>query len=248
MTKSTMKWLRPLSAMFVFGIAASTAGCNRSAPAGHNAGQAMTNAKANGTIPPAPANDPDAQASALMAAAEPFENLTESAFTSDAKKLDDLIAKAKSSAGGASKLLSPSEAQALTSHVAAIDSARAGNKSADLAIAAVEAYRTLVSNSGGHQKVPKEVSLLDYSGFRYQADLKAQPIRWSDTVNALDFADAQWKQISATVSDKALRTKMSDTLAAMRSASQSKDAKAGMTASTHELDLVDGLEKYFAHA
>lgn len=243
-----MRRLRPFSAIFFIGIAASIGGCNRNAPTGHSADQATTGDHANGTIPAAPANDPDAQASALMAAAEPFENLTEAAFTSDTKKLDDLIAKAKSSAVGASKLLSPSEAEALTRHVAAIESARAGNKSADLAIAAVEAYRTLVSNSGGHQKVPKEVSLLDYSGFRYQADLKAQPIRWSDTVSALDFADAQWMQISATVSDKALRTKMSDTLAGMRAASQSKDAKAGMSASTQELDLVDGLEKYFAHA
>ncbi|MEO8393926.1 MAG: hypothetical protein ABI700_13125, partial [Chloroflexota bacterium] len=107
--------------------------------------------------------------------------------------------------------------------------------------------RTLVSNSGDHQKVPKQVSLLDYSGFRYQADLKATPVRWSDAVLAVDFADAQWQQISAMVKDPMLIKNMSEALTAMRSASQSKDAMAAMAASTRELNLVDALEKSFAH-
>jgi hypothetical protein len=228
-------------------LASSLSGCNKGSPTSRNAMQAAPTAEGSGQIPPAPANDPDAQASALMAAAEPFENLTENAFIPDIKKLDDFIAKAKSSADGAAKLLAPGEAKVLSNHVSAIDAARAGNNRADLAIAAVEGYRTLVTNSGGHRKVPKEVSLLDYSGFRYQADLKATPVRWSDTAIAVDFADTQWQQISATVKDLTLVKNVSETLAAMRSASQSKDAKAAMAASTRELDLVDGLEKSFAH-
>ena len=227
-------------------VATSLSGCSRSASVDQNTQQATPAPQANGQIPPAPANDPDAQASALMAAAEPFENLTEGAFAPGTGKLDDLIVKAKSSADGASKLLAPAEAQALSSHIAAIDAARAGNNRADLAIAAVEGYRTLVSNAGGRQKVPKEVSLLDYSGFRYQADLKATPVRWSDAVLAVDFADAQFQQISALVSDQSLRAQMSKVLTEMRAASQSKNAKAAMTASTRELDLVDNLENYFA--
>ena len=39
---------------------------------------------------------------------------------------------------------------------------------------------------------------------------------------------------------------MSKVLTEMRAASQSKNAKAAMTASTRELDLVDNLENYFA--
>ena len=226
-------------------LALALTSCNeRSSISQNGAGQASP-AQASGRIPPAPPNDPDAQASALMAAAEPFENLTENAFTSDPGKLDGFIAKARTSAVGASKLLSPDEAKALSGHVAAIDAARADSNRADLAIAAVEGYRTLVSHAGSQQKVPKQVSLLDYSGFRFQADLKAKPIRWSDTAQAIDFADAQWRQIAATVNDQTLRRKMSEALAEMRSASQSKDAAAAMAASTRELDLVDDLEHYF---
>ncbi len=243
-----MQHPRPGFAMFSLVLAASLASCNGRSGADQNTAQATPGPQAGGSIPAAPANDADAQASALMAAAEPFENLTESAFISDTTKLDDFIAKAKSSAAGASKLLSPSEAKVLAGHVAAIESARAGNNRADLAIAAVEGYRTLVSSASSSMKVPKQVSLLDYAGFRYQADLKANPVRWSDTASAVDFADAQWQQIAATVSDAALSRKVSDALAAMRSALQSKNPKAARDASKQELDLVDGLEQYFAHA
>ncbi len=243
-----MQRTRQSFAVIAFLLVISLAGCNRTSSPDQNTAQATPEPQAGGTIPAAPVNDPDAQASTLMAAAEPFENLTESAFITDTKKLDDLIAKAKSSADGSSKLLLPSEARVLAGHVAAINSARTGNNRADLAIAAVEGYRTLVSNASSNMKVPKQVSLLDYAGFRYQADLKANPARWSDTARAVNFADAQWKQISATVSDAALTKKVSDALAAMRSSSQSKDTKAAMDASTRELDLVDELEQYFAYA
>lgn len=232
-------------------MATSLAGCNGNSPASQSGervpGQAVTVQSSNSHIPAAPTNDADARASQLMAAAESFENLTESAFTSDAGKLDGLITKTKASADGVSQLLAPGERKALMGHVAAIGTARAADNRADLAIAAVEGYRTLVSNAGGHQKVPKQVSLLDYSGFRFQADLKAKPIRWRDAARAIDFADTQWQQISANVTDTTLRAQMSDALAAMRSASHGNDAKAAMIASNHELDLVDGLERYFAH-
>lgn len=227
-------------------IAVALAGCSKSSPDNQSAMDNAASQVADGSIPPAPANDPDAQASQLMAAAEPFENLTEEAFTSDSSKLDDLIAKAKSSAVGAEKLLPAAESKSLLAHVNAIDAARVSNNRTDLAIAAVEGYRTLVSSAPDNPKVPKQVSLLDYSGFRYQANLKATPPRWSDTLAALDFADGQWKEISSTVSDQTLSKKVSDALSAMRSASQKKDAKAAMAASTTELDLVDLLEKYFA--
>jgi hypothetical protein len=64
---------------------------------------------------------------------------------------------------------------------------------------------------------------------------------------AVDFADTQWQQISAAVNDQALRTKTSQALIEMRSAGKNSDAKAAVAASTRELDLVDGLEKSFAH-
>ena len=201
-----------------------------------------------GAIPSPPANDPDAQNSVLLAAAEPFENLTESAFINDTAKLDQLIAKARSSAKAASRFLPSNDAHDISGDVAKIASARSSDNRADLAIASVEAYRTLASNVAGKQKIPKQVSLLDYSGFRYQADLKAQPVRWSDASMAVDFADRQWRAISGSVTDASLSKAMIDALAGMRRASEQKDSRSAMSASTDELDLVDRLETFFDHA
>ena len=207
--------------------------------------QTTPDAQVSGAIPPPPSNDPDAQGSALLAAAEPFENLTESAFVKDTAKLDQMIATARSSAKAASRLLAPNDATALSNELAKIASARSGDNRADLALASVEAYRTLVSSVAGNKKIPKQVSLLDYSGFRYQANLKAQPIRWMDAAASVDFADREWQAISGSVTDASLNKAVRNALAAMRSASEKKDAKAAMAASTAELDLVDRLEKYF---
>ncbi len=128
-----------------------------------------------------------------------------------------------------------------------IAAAMASNNRADLAIAAVEGYRTLASNTAEGMKIPKQVSLLDYAGFRYQADLKARPVRWADTARAIGFAEGQWKMIANRVTDASLNKSMSDSLAKMRAAAERKDASAAASASTTELDLVDKLETFFDH-
>lgn len=237
----------PLAALSTL-LAASLSACHGHASGDHNGGPTTPVAQHNGQIPSPAANDPDAQNSALLAAAEPFEALTEQAYTGDTKGLDKLIAKARSSATAAKQYLPPDQATALAGHVSAVDAARSSNNRADLAIAAVEGYRTLVSNVAGPQKIPKQVSLLDYVGFRYQADLKATPIRWGDSAAALDFGDRQWRQIANTVGDRKLRSKMAKALEGMRAATRSKNEPAAMSASTEESNLVDNLEQYFGHA
>jgi len=226
-------------------LAVAVAGCSSGGASGAKQ-QAAAQASETAAIPSPAATDLDAQASKVMAAAEPFENLTESAFTTDTGKLDGLIAKAKASAAAVRPLLQGNVAGKLAEHLDQIDKAKATDSRADLAIAAVEGYRTLVSNAGGHPKVPAQVSLLDYAGFRYQADLKASPARWDDSLSALQFANDQWLQIADQVKDASLRDSMSKALEAMQAATTGKDKAAAMKASTHELDLVDGLETFFA--
>lgn len=210
--------------------------------------QQAPGAQASGQIPSPPANDPNAPDAVLLAAAEPFEALTEGAFGSDPAALDGLIAKAKSGGEAASRVLAPHEAKALSEQLARINTARSQDARADLAIAAVEGYRTLVSSVSGTHRIPKEVNLLDYAGFRYQANLKAKPVRWADAAATMNYADRQWQAISGAVTDAGLKKAMSDALAQMRRASERKDAAAAMSASTAELDLVDRLEKFFDRA
>ena len=156
-----------------------------------------------GVVPPAPAGDPDAGSSRIMAAAEPFEALTESAFSADPVKLIDLIATAKSSARAIAPDLSPAARSVLASRLEEIDRARRDGRSADLAIASVEGDRTLIESAPSSRPVPPQASLLDYAGFRYQADLKAEPVRWRDATEAVGFARRQWSALGPQVREGA---------------------------------------------
>jgi len=113
----------------------------------------------------------------LRAAAEPFEKLTEIAFTATPPVIDRTIREAAAAARDVRRWLSSSAATRLDAQIAAVKSARRKRDHAGLALASIEAYRVLVGAVANDARIPTEVSLLDYAGFRYGADLKADPAR-----------------------------------------------------------------------
>jgi hypothetical protein len=183
----------------------------------------------------------------LLAAAEPFETLTEESFSAKAGQLDRRIAAAETAAGQVHALLPADGQGALDRELAAIRTARQANDRAGIALAAVEGYRVLVS-AAPPGKVPTEVSLLDYSGFRYDADLKAKPVRWPDMQEATHFASQQWDAIAGRVQDARLAKRVTAALQAMQAAVEKKSAAGARHAATSLLDLVDELEGYFKKA
>ena len=205
-------------------------------------------AAATVVVPKPAANDPDAQQSAFLAAAEPFENLTEQAATAAPLKLRALVSDAQKAATGITPGLAAPAKAALETHLSDIAAAQQKNDRTGIALAAVEGYRTLVESARDTGPVPLAVSLLDYSGFRYQADLADPSPRWDDAAKAVAFAEQQWAGISAKISDPALKSDFANSIARMKEATGAKDLKKAKVASTHELDLVDKLEEYFAKA
>ncbi len=191
--------------------------------------------------------DQDAANSQLLAAAEPFEALTEQSFSAKSAQLDSMIAKAEGSASRVNGLLSADEQVVMKQRLKEIKEARTKNERSELALASVEGYRILVSATHT-TKVPNAVNLLDYAGFRYDADVKTKPIRWEDMKNANTFATQQWNSIAGAVKDNTLRKKVSDVLQEMESAVSSKSSDRASRAVTTELDLVDKLEAYFNRA
>jgi hypothetical protein len=190
-------------------------------------------------------SDLDATASRLIAAAEPFEALTEQAFSAQPKKLDRNIAAAEKAVEQARSALSSDVASELDKRLAEIRSARESNDRSLLALASVECYRLLVS-AAPQTKVPTAVNLLDYAGFRYDANLKARPIRWSDMKVAVEFANRQWDSISDRVTDRALKNKFSTALQQMDAAIDRNSVAEATSGVKAELDLVDKLERYFS--
>ncbi len=181
----------------------------------------------------------------LLAAAEPFEVLTETAFDQDLKKVDAAIAKADAAAPTVRPLLTGSAQGVLDKRIAEIKAARAVGNRADLAQSSIEIYRVLVTEGSGASSVPSEVSLLDYAGFRYMADLQAAPTRWDDMVVASDFAKQNWAIVKPRIKDAATVTKFQAVIDNMAAAAAIKNADRAKVSGGAELDLVDVLEQSF---
>ena len=178
----------------------------------------------------------------ILAAAERFENLTEAAFTGT-KATADALALAHHDLQTARPLLNTSENAAVGRLVQSVDTAVKAGVAADVSLAAVEAYRTLITAAGGEGRIPVQVGLLDYAGFRFWADAKATPPHWADMTQAHDFAVAQWQLVKPRIHDPAVAKKFNEALDAMAAAVARKDASAATHAATSEMDLVDELEK-----
>lgn len=182
----------------------------------------------------------------LKVASEAFEQLTENAFDTDKTKVAALVKGAVDAGNKAVTSIQEPDSDTLKSDIAGIQDALQSGAPADLAIASNEAYRTAVGAIKGTQPVPVQVSLLDYAGFRISADLKAKPARWSDMVEALNFADEQWAAIRDKVPSKDVASDFGASLEKLDRSVSDRDMKLATQYVGQELEQVDLLEKAFA--
>lgn len=181
----------------------------------------------------------------LLAAAEPFENLTEMAFSSNWSKIDHTISEATRLAAGARASLPQDAVVTMDAHLTAMTAARQKKDRADMALYSIEVYRVLVSSVSTDTKIPVQVSLLDYSGFRYDADLKSSPIRWDDMSEVMKFAHQQWAVIAPGLKGVPVAKRFEKSLDGMDTAVQQKNKSLAASSERSESDLVDELEHYF---
>lgn len=182
----------------------------------------------------------------LLAAAEPFEKLTETAFAEPFSALDETISQARTAAADVRDLVSPASLNRMDGLLADVARYRQREERADIALASIEIYRLLVSAVQPGAKTPSDVSLLDYAGFRYQADLKASPARWADMVEATRFAQARWATVKPMVSSPPLIAAFEAALADMEKAIVTLNVVLAESSVTAELALVDRLGEYFS--
>ncbi len=184
-------------------------------------------------------------AAQINAAAERFEQLTEESFTADASALHRRIDAASGAAHRIAARLPPRSAERLQAEVAELSQAAKAESRADVALASIECYRVLEEAVPRH-KIPAQVSLLDYAGFRYDADLKAQPTRWTDMQTAAEYAMQQWRLIQDRISDQRLKNEFQGELGTMKRAALGRQLGVARQAVAGELDAVDKLESYFS--
>ena len=182
----------------------------------------------------------------LRAAAEPFEKLTETSFEATLPAIDQTIGEAETAAQDVRVLLPTDAAIHLDAQIAAVKSARQRQDRAGLALSSIEMYRILVSAVADNAKVPTEVSLLDYAGFRYGADLKANPVRWVDMAEAVSFARDNWAKLSPRTKSFQGASGFEKAIADMDKAAAQRDVALATLSAKAELDLVDQLETFFS--
>ncbi len=184
----------------------------------------------------------------LLAAAEGYETLTETAFDKTLPELAASLTAARQKVSEARALLAPDQAARLDTLAAEIDAALRDQNRSAFAIAAVETYRVLVSAQDASAQVPVEVSLLDYAGFKYDANAKSRPINWDQMTADVAYARETWARISPRVTAKGLSGAFDSALSGMETAVAQKNAVAAGIAVSNELALVDALEEHFKPA
>ncbi len=183
----------------------------------------------------------------ILEATDPFEGLTETALTGNAGKIASAFKAAKKEQAATRALLPAGSTARYDEVFAALEAAQAKKDNIAVSLAAAELYKVLVSSlDTAALDVPKEVSLLDYVGFRISALLKAPAIDWSAIDATTKEANAYWATVRDRVSDTKLRAQMDAAQKGLTTAAQSRDAALAQTAVKSDLDLVDDLEKHFA--
>lgn len=183
----------------------------------------------------------------LFDSAEAYENLTEKSYAADAKTLADLSANAEKQARACLSNLNPSDTDAVSRRLDAVQAALRSNDRAAVSRNAVEVYRIFVTAEMREPNgVPLQVSLLDYAGFRMQADLQAAEPDWADVEAALSVAEQQWSGIETKITYLGLRESFAAELDHIRKAAEERNASEAKEAVRTELDQVDLLEQYFS--
>jgi hypothetical protein len=182
----------------------------------------------------------------LFDAMSPYEDLTEYALDQNMSKvansissLDGLIAKLKA-------VLSNKSIHSLEINVTKMQAAEKKAAYSEIALLAVDSYKILADELDQTTlKVPKQVVILDYVGFRIHALLRQNEIDWHLISETVDEGKNQWEQVKRKVTNKGLYDSLNTTITGLEIASTSKNIGMLKFAAQVDLDLVDLLEGFF---
>jgi hypothetical protein len=185
----------------------------------------------------------------LLAAASPFEDLTEFALANDTPGMRQALKAYDDQAAAVNQVLSVPARREMASLLAAIRRAESKGDGQEVAMNSVEAYRVLVESLDPNGLVvPTQVSKLDYVGFKLKVLLAASPPDWPAIQTTIDAAGRHWHELEPRVGDKALRDAVKAVLAGLFQATSAKNAEMAVFAAQMDLALVDLLEGYFERA
>lgn len=182
----------------------------------------------------------------ILSASSPFEDMTEFAIAGDKTGIQRSLRTYDSLAAGVEHLLPQAIQKQLHKVVSGIREASQQGKLDIVALNAPEAYRLLLEGLDTHSlKVPVEVSLLDYVGFKFLGLLHFKAGEWQALEENARFAKKNWDAIRKRISDHGLRDVLDTTLNGLMEASVKKNSDMALFAAKSLLSQVDLLEAYF---
>ena len=182
----------------------------------------------------------------LLRASSPFEDMVGFALAKNDAGVTKSLTAADSKAAAVRDALPAAATGQFDTLLQAIHKAAAAKEHYAVAVSAVEVFRLLIDNlEAGSLKVPKEVSLLDYAGFKLHVLGAAPQPDWGAMRRIVDDAVTWWAAIKSKVSDKALRDTVNSTIRGLQQAGKAENLPMLNFAAQIDLDLVDLLEGYF---
>lgn len=182
----------------------------------------------------------------LLAATSPYEDLVDAALAGQVAAVTTALARADSQAAAVRTALPAAAAGHFDELLRTIRKAVSDNQFQVVAMRAVEVFRLLLDELGpGHLKIPQEVNLLDYAGFKLKVLASAAKPDWDAMRSTAQEASAWWRAVEPGVTDPTLRDAFATTVAGLSEATKSENPAMLRLAAQIDLDLVDLLEHHF---
>ncbi len=182
----------------------------------------------------------------ILSAASNFEDMTDAALSADGSGVQRALRAYDKQAGRVEKAIPPEKLAALKAYVTEISKAARQKDYMAVALEAPEAYRILIESLDRKGlKVPAEVSLMDYAGFKMTALVRAKSGDWKQMQDVASEAQKNWNAIKSRVKNNSLRDAVDTAVEGMKSSSLSGNSETALFAAKIELALIDLLESYF---
>ncbi|HOX14934.1 MAG TPA: hypothetical protein PLP18_02285 [Smithellaceae bacterium] len=179
----------------------------------------------------------------LLGAMSPFEDMIESALAGNGTDVSKALTAADQQSKSVKTTLPASAAEKFTALMDVLHKAVRSKNSYKTATYATDIFRLLAENlQVDSLDVPKEVSLLDYTGFKLRVLAASQKTDWRDVRATIGEATGWWKAIRSKVSMKGLSNTFDTLIRGLETSEKTRNVKMLGFAAQMTLDLVDLLE------
>ena len=160
----------------------------------------------------------------LLGAATPLQDVVRFAQRRDTKKVDGSIAALQAQVPRLLQALKPGARRQFEARLRDLHRARRRADLAATAMAAVEAYRTLIlSLDASVLTIPVQVDELGYASLKAELLVDSPAPHWTDLAQVARDALSNWERIRVSVHNDALRQLMQLALTSLNEAANSKD-------------------------